>query len=121
MPMLECPHCGVRQYAAASYVEQPRCVICESALGRTKSAFPKAWRSASPSYFRVSVCHSSSACPRAEACEDVRTAYKRWQDSKDPRRALEFERYTAALDHEEYAANIYSFRTARLRSTALEA
>ncbi len=57
----------------------------------------------------------------AEACEDVRTAYKRWQDSKDPRRALEFERYTAALDHEEYAANIYSFRTARLRSTALEA
>ena len=28
-----------------------------------------------------------------EACEDVRTAYQRWQDSKDPGRALEFERY----------------------------
>jgi hypothetical protein len=50
----------------------------------------------------------------AEACEDVRTAYRRWQDSKDAGRALEFERYTAALDHEEYAADIYSFRTARL-------
>jgi hypothetical protein len=48
-----------------------------------------------------------------EACEDVRTAYQRWQDSKDPGRALEFERYHAALDHEEHAAAIYSFRTAR--------
>jgi hypothetical protein len=50
-----------------------------------------------------------------EACEDVRTAYQRWQNSKDPARALEFERYSAALDHEEHAAAIYSFRTARLR------
>ena len=57
----------------------------------------------------------------AEACEDVRTAYRRWHDSKDPGRALEFERYTAALDHEEYAADIYSFRTGRLRSMRLEA
>jgi hypothetical protein len=40
---------------------------------------------------------------------------------KDPGRALEFERYTAALDHEEYAAHIYSFRTARLRWIVLEA
>ena len=53
-----------------------------------------------------------------EACEDVRTAYQRWQDCKDPGRALEFERYTAALDHEEYAAEIYSFRSARLRPRA---
>jgi hypothetical protein len=53
-----------------------------------------------------------------EACEDVQTAYQRWQDSKDPGRALEFERYTAALDHEEYAAEIYSFRSARLRPRA---
>jgi len=51
-----------------------------------------------------------------EACEDVRTAYRRWHDSKDAVRALEFERYTAALDHEEYAAIIYSFRTARLHA-----
>jgi len=50
-----------------------------------------------------------------ESCEDVRTAYQRWEDSKDPERALEFERYTAALDHEEYAAAIYSFRSGRLR------
>ena len=51
-----------------------------------------------------------------EACEDVRIAYQRWRDCRDARRALEFERYTAALDHEEYAAAIYSFRAARLRA-----
>ena len=49
-----------------------------------------------------------------EACEDVRMAYRRWQDSKEPARAIEFSLYSAALDHEEYAAAIHSSRTARL-------
>ena len=53
------------------------------------------------------------------ACEDVRTAYQRWTSSKDPHRALEFARYSAALDHEEYAAAIHSHRTERLRAVAL--
>ena len=53
------------------------------------------------------------------ACEDVRTAYQRWTSSRDPHRALEFARYSAALDHEEYAAAIHSHRTERLRAVAL--
>lgn len=38
--MLVCPYCGLRQYAAPSYVEEPRCVECEAPLGSPKSAFP---------------------------------------------------------------------------------
>jgi hypothetical protein len=53
-----------------------------------------------------------------EACEDVRSAYQRWRDSKGPSRALEFSLYSAALDHEEYAAAIHSSRTERLRAAA---
>ena len=52
-----------------------------------------------------------------EACEDVRTAYQRWQDCTDRGRGLEYERYTAALDHEEYAADLYSYRAARLHAS----
>lgn len=40
MPMSDCPHCGVRQYAAASYVEQPRCVACDSPLRSERFASP---------------------------------------------------------------------------------
>jgi hypothetical protein len=32
VPMLSCPRCGIRQYAAVAYVEEPRCVGCESPL-----------------------------------------------------------------------------------------
>ena len=52
----------------------------------------------------------------AEACQDVRRAYRRWQDSKEPGRGIEFSLYSAVLDHEEYAAAIHSFRTARLHA-----
>ena len=37
VPMLGCPHCGVRQYAAVSYVEHPDCVACGMPLGRAGS------------------------------------------------------------------------------------
>jgi hypothetical protein len=30
--MLECPHCGIRQYTAASCLELPRCVVCDGPL-----------------------------------------------------------------------------------------
>jgi hypothetical protein len=33
VPMVECPQCGVRQYAAPAYSRLPRCVACESRLG----------------------------------------------------------------------------------------
>jgi hypothetical protein len=39
--MLECPRCGIRQYAQASYVgHDPRCVACERLLPLPKRAFP---------------------------------------------------------------------------------
>ena len=44
MPNPPCPRCGVRQYAAASYVEQPRCVVCDSALRLPRSASPRLLR-----------------------------------------------------------------------------
>jgi hypothetical protein len=37
--MLVCAYCGIRQYAGVSYVEEPRCVECDTPLGRPKSAF----------------------------------------------------------------------------------
>jgi hypothetical protein len=42
--MLDCPQCGIRQYAAASYLAEPRCVECESPLGYPKSPPPAARR-----------------------------------------------------------------------------
>ncbi|HEY0343320.1 MAG TPA: hypothetical protein VGC59_01660 [Solirubrobacteraceae bacterium] len=47
MPMLECSHCGTRQYAAASYVTEVRCAVCDGRLARPKSASSTAWRSPS--------------------------------------------------------------------------
>jgi hypothetical protein len=47
------------------------------------------------------------ACWR-EACEDVTTAYRRWNISAKPQRALAFESYRAALEREEYAARVHS-------------
>src|SRR3954452_22670817 len=40
VPMLECLHCGIRQYAAKSHVEQPKRLACDGPLGRPKSASP---------------------------------------------------------------------------------
>jgi hypothetical protein len=38
MPMVDCPRCGVRQYAAVSYVRKPRCIGCEAPLGNVTVA-----------------------------------------------------------------------------------
>jgi hypothetical protein len=43
-----------------------------------------------------------------EACEDVRTAYRRWADCKPQQRVLGFASYRAALEREEEAASIHS-------------
>jgi hypothetical protein len=51
-----------------------------------------------------------------EACEDVRSAYKRWGRSLPPQRHLAFESYRAALEREERAAHIHSDWTTRLRA-----
>jgi hypothetical protein len=40
MPMLECPRCAIRQYAAASYAGRPRCVACEDLLPLPQRAIP---------------------------------------------------------------------------------
>jgi hypothetical protein len=36
MPMLDCPHCGIRQYAAAPYVADAQCVECGECLAPAK-------------------------------------------------------------------------------------
>lgn len=43
-----------------------------------------------------------------EACEVVRSAYERWRTALAPERALAFERYCVALDHEEEAARAHA-------------
>ena len=48
VPMLDCPYCGIRQYAAAAYAELPRCVVCDGFLARPKSVSPKVPLSRSP-------------------------------------------------------------------------
>jgi hypothetical protein len=35
--MVKCPQCSVSQYAAAPYVELPRCVACDTPLSRPKA------------------------------------------------------------------------------------
>jgi hypothetical protein len=50
-----------------------------------------------------------------ETCEDVRSAYERWEKSESPERELRFVSYGAALDREEHAARIHSDWTERLR------
>jgi hypothetical protein len=53
VPMLECPDCGIRQYAATPYVNRPRCVVCDARLphaepARREPALVKAWRGEAP-------------------------------------------------------------------------
>jgi hypothetical protein len=53
-----------------------------------------------------------------EACEDVRSAYRRWADCKPQERGLGFETYRAALEREEYAASIHWDLAERLGAQA---
>jgi hypothetical protein len=53
-----------------------------------------------------------------EACENVRTAYRRWVDSAPHRCDLEFATYRVALDLEERAAMVYSERSERVAALA---
>jgi hypothetical protein len=53
-----------------------------------------------------------------EACDDVRTAYRSWSESKPPQRGLRFATYQAALDREEVAARVHSHWAERLGAPA---
>jgi hypothetical protein len=53
-----------------------------------------------------------------EACEDVRSAYRRWEDSKPQQRGLGYEIYRAALEREEHAAGIHCDSAERLGALA---
>jgi len=53
-----------------------------------------------------------------EACEDVRSAYRRWADCQPHQRDLGFATYRAALEREERAASIHSDWVKRLRAVA---
>jgi hypothetical protein len=53
-----------------------------------------------------------------EACEDVRTAYRRWTDCQPQERDLGFATYRAALEREELAASIHSDWAERLGALA---
>ena len=50
-----------------------------------------------------------------EASEDVRTAYRCWNESAGRHRGHAFERYRGALDREQHAASIYSHWTHQVR------
>jgi len=52
-----------------------------------------------------------------EACEDVRSAYDRWETCNAAQRGLAFANYRAALDREDYAAAVYSAWMGRLHAT----
>jgi hypothetical protein len=54
-----------------------------------------------------------------ESCEDVRAAYERWATCEPAHRDFAFERYRAALDWEERAAQVHADRTARVRAAPL--
>jgi hypothetical protein len=43
-----------------------------------------------------------------EACGLVHDAYRSWTSATDPRTSAAFWRYTAALDAEEWAAEVYA-------------
>jgi len=51
-----------------------------------------------------------------EAREDVRAAYGWWRECALRDRALAFELYRAALDHEQNAASIHSDSAQRVRA-----
>jgi hypothetical protein len=51
-----------------------------------------------------------------EASEDVRTAYRWWNESAGRHRGLAFERYRVALDCEQHAASIHAHWVQRVRA-----
>jgi hypothetical protein len=53
-----------------------------------------------------------------EACEDVRTSYRRWDESEPHLRGLGFVLYCAALEREEHAASLHSDSAERLAALA---
>jgi hypothetical protein len=54
-----------------------------------------------------------------EASEDVRTAYRWWNDCPRPQRALAFAGHRAALDREQHAARIHADWAERVRALGL--
>jgi hypothetical protein len=38
MPIVRCPVCGVRQYAAAPYASRAECVVCQTPLETSRAA-----------------------------------------------------------------------------------
>ena len=61
---------------------------------------------------------ASYVCWR-EACEDVRTAYRRWTSCDEGQRGLGFAAYRAALEREEHASSIHSLWAQRLSASPL--
>jgi hypothetical protein len=55
-----------------------------------------------------------------EACEDVRSAYRRWATSTPRQRGLAFAAYRAALDREEYASRVHAHWALAIRNAGYE-
>jgi hypothetical protein len=53
-----------------------------------------------------------------EQCQTVRDAYRRWQGASADDAALTFATYTAALDREECASQLYEALVARVTGRA---
>ena len=53
-----------------------------------------------------------------EACRVVRDAYRSWASATGPRARVAFWRYTAALDAEEWAAEVYASLVRRVGDPA---
>ena len=51
-----------------------------------------------------------------EASEDVRAAYRSWNEAAIRHRGPAFEMYRAALDREQYAASVHSHWAQRVRA-----
>jgi len=54
-----------------------------------------------------------------EACEDVRTAYRRWTNCRQGERGLGFAAYRAALEREEHASSVHRVWAQRLSASPL--
>jgi hypothetical protein len=53
-----------------------------------------------------------------EACRLVHDAYRSWASATGPRARVAFSRYTAALDAEEWAAEVYATLVRRVEHQA---
>ena len=54
-----------------------------------------------------------------EACRVVHDAYRSWASATGPSARVAFRRYTAALDAEEWAADVYASLVRRVRPPAI--